>query len=223
MDNWTEQENRAAIIAYKEMQSLHSEGSKFVKTEYYRQLSMQFGRTEKAYGRRMSNISAVLSLQGKDWLPGLKPLFNVGSNVVYQIERILAELEKREINSDIVFESEVLKAKKTNSNNIPEGIQKPSQALQKTTSYQRDPKVKAWVLKESNGFCENCGNPAPFMTDAKEPFLEVHHVIYLSDGGSDTTHNAIALCPNCHSAFHYSTEKVSLTQKIYSKIKRLKN
>ena len=98
MDNWTEQENREAIIAYKEMQRLQSEGSKFVKAEYYRQLSNKFGRTEKAYGRRMSNISAVLSLQGKDWLPGLKPLFNVGSNVIYQIEQILAELEKREIN-----------------------------------------------------------------------------------------------------------------------------
>ena len=37
----------------------------------------------------------------------------------------------------------------------------------------------------------------------KEPFLEVHHVKSLSDGGEDTLDNVIALCPNCHREKHY--------------------
>lgn len=31
-----------------------------------------------------------------------------------------------------------------------------------------------------------------------QPFLEVHHIHYLSNGGNDTIDNVIALCPNCH-------------------------
>ncbi len=33
--------------------------------------------------------------------------------------------------------------------------------------------------------------------------LEVHHVIRLADGGSDTINNSVALCPNCHRELHF--------------------
>lgn len=36
-----------------------------------------------------------------------------------------------------------------------------------------------------------------------EPYLEVHHVIPLSQNGEDTLENAEALCPNCHREKHY--------------------
>ncbi|MEE7094460.1 HNH endonuclease, partial [Escherichia coli O10] len=35
------------------------------------------------------------------------------------------------------------------------------------------------------------------------PFLEVHHIEWLSKGGEDSVENAIALCPNCHRQAHY--------------------
>ncbi|TDA69847.1 HNH endonuclease signature motif containing protein, partial [Halomonas marinisediminis] len=44
------------------------------------------------------------------------------------------------------------------------------------------------------------------------PFLEVHHLIRLKDGGPDTVENCAALCPNCHRKLHYSSEKTSLTE-----------
>ena len=34
------------------------------------------------------------------------------------------------------------------------------------------------------------------------PFLEVHHVDYMANGGSDTIDNVVALCPNCHRKMH---------------------
>ena len=34
------------------------------------------------------------------------------------------------------------------------------------------------------------------------PYLEVHHVIWLSRGGEDSTTNTVALCPNCHTRMH---------------------
>ncbi|MCD8189512.1 MAG: HNH endonuclease [Clostridiales bacterium] len=35
-----------------------------------------------------------------------------------------------------------------------------------------------------------------------EPYLEVHHVVWLSRGGADSLDNTVALCPNCHARVH---------------------
>ena len=35
-----------------------------------------------------------------------------------------------------------------------------------------------------------------------KPYLESHHIIWLSEGGSDTLDNTAALCPNCHKKMH---------------------
>jgi predicted HNH restriction endonuclease len=53
------------------------------------------------------------------------------------------------------------------------------------------------VLATANGFCEACANQASFYSEDGSPFLEVHHVKMLADGGSDQIANAVALCPNC--------------------------
>jgi len=52
------------------------------------------------------------------------------------------------------------------------------------------------------GTCELCDQPAPFTKKNGDPYLEVHHVKQLADGGEDTINNAVALCPNCHRKMH---------------------
>ncbi len=42
----------------------------------------------------------------------------------------------------------------------------------------------------------------PFLDVEGKPYLEVHHIKWLSKGGADSIENAIALCPNCHSKMH---------------------
>ena len=71
-------------------------------------------------------------------------------------------------------------------------------------NFIRNPDVVAEVKIRAKGFCESCKNEAPFKTAAKgEPYLEVHHVITLANGGPDTVENCLALCPNCHRKMHY--------------------
>lgn len=71
-------------------------------------------------------------------------------------------------------------------------------------SFQRNPDVVAEVLDRANGKCECCNSPAPFVRAADgTPYLEVHHIDFLADGGEDTVANAEALCPNCHRQKHY--------------------
>ncbi len=73
-----------------------------------------------------------------------------------------------------------------------------------STQYLRDPFVSEYVKKVANGICQDCKQPAPFISKKTgEPYLETHHIKPLSQGGSDTIDNVIALCPNCHRKRHY--------------------
>jgi 5-methylcytosine-specific restriction protein A len=72
-----------------------------------------------------------------------------------------------------------------------------------TSAYIRSPYVIAETLFRANGICEKCIKPAPFIRKDGSPYLEVHHLVKLSDGGTDDLSNTIALCPNCHREMHF--------------------
>lgn len=81
---------------------------------------------------------------------------------------------------------------------------KPTRITVSLTIFNRNQYVVAEVLSRANGICEKCKMSAPFKKDiCNEPYLEVHHIIPLSEGGDDTVENAIGLCPNCHKHAHY--------------------
>ena len=76
-----------------------------------------------------------------------------------------------------------------------------------TTVFERAAAVRAYVLARSNGRCEDCGEPAPFITASGRPFLEAHHVRRLTDGGPDDPRFVIAVCPNCHRRAHHGADR----------------
>ena len=65
----------------------------------------------------------------------------------------------------------------------------------------RDRCIAENAKRIANGICQLCGNPAPFIKDGK-PYLESHHIVWLSEGGADSIDNTVALCPNCHRKMH---------------------
>ena len=71
-----------------------------------------------------------------------------------------------------------------------------------TKQYSRDPYISELAKRLANGKCELCGKPAPFKDSKGKPYLETHHVVWLSQGGSDSVDNTVALCPNCHRKMH---------------------
>ena len=79
---------------------------------------------------------------------------------------------------------------------------KPEAATVQTKVYQRNPSIAAYVKKKANGYCQLCGQKAPFKDQNGEPYLECHHIEWLSKGGSDSIDNCVALCPNCHRKMH---------------------
>lgn len=104
---------------------------------------------------------------------------------------------------------------------IPKGSLTPKQSSVTATAYYRDPLVKAWVMKNANGVCEACLSSAPFKRSNGTPYLEVHHLVPLSEGGADTINNALAVCPNCHRSLHHGEDKARLIVDIRSKLSRL--
>ncbi len=81
---------------------------------------------------------------------------------------------------------------------------KPSSVEVKSIQYKRNPDIVVEVLNRANGICEKCKKKAPFLRKKDNtPYLEVHHIITLSNGGDDTIENTIAVCPNCHRELHF--------------------
>ncbi len=86
--------------------------------------------------------------------------------------------------------------------------------------FVRDAFVAEYAKRRANGVCQLCGQKAPFNNKEGIPYLECHHIEWLSEGGSDTIENTVALCPNCHRKMHIlnlSSDKEKL--KIQAKIR----
>ncbi|MGI6631678.1 MAG: NUDIX domain-containing protein [Bacillota bacterium] len=72
--------------------------------------------------------------------------------------------------------------------------------------WERSQVVATYVLKRAYGFCEACGQPAPFERRNHTPYLEAHHTKRVSDDGPDAPSYVMALCPICHRRVHYGVD-----------------
>ena len=220
--DWTDEELRESVRAYLGLMEAQRAGRAINKAGVYRDLASNFtSRTPKAFEYRMQNISYVLSLLGRPWLKGVAPAKNVGSNVAAKIESLISELEGRPSAPIVALEIETRQRLKAPMPKAPTGEKRPAFITSSVTAYRRDPAVRAWVLRRANGMCECCDAPAPFVDSEGSPYLEVHHVRQLADGGSDQVSNTVALCPNCHRRMHFGADSAALTAKMYSQIKEL--
>ncbi|MCK9580294.1 MAG: HNH endonuclease [Methanoregula sp.] len=66
----------------------------------------------------------------------------------------------------------------------------------------RDPYAAVTAKQRANGICRLCLRPGPFTGPDGEPWLDTHHIVPLDKGGTDTSENIVALCPNCHRKMH---------------------
>jgi 5-methylcytosine-specific restriction protein A len=71
-----------------------------------------------------------------------------------------------------------------------------------TEVYERDSIVSEYAKRKADGVCQLCNQPAPFRNLDGEPYLETHHIEWLSKEGKDLIENTVALCPNCHRKMH---------------------
>lgn len=227
---WSDEELKACVMAYREMLKFMEEGKPLNKTEYKKRILDQAlkDRTSGSYEMRMGNISAVMRLLGKPILPGYKPLKNVGTHVTSRLIDIISDVWGTNPSDAVlpVGDNETLRDRADYIREIkhiemPKANGRPKTVTVSVSQYVRDPKVIAWVLDRAKGRCEACGELAPFMTDKKFPFLEVHHILPLSKLGTDDIENAAAVCPNCHRRLHYSLDRKAYSEKLITYVKAL--
>ena len=65
--------------------------------------------------------------------------------------------------------------------------------------------TKSYVLGRDNYTCQHCKGKS------KDSKLEVHHIIFRRNGGSDEENNLICLCKTCHDKLH--KDEISLNKK----------
>lgn len=97
--------------------------------------------------------------------------------------------------------------------------QQPERRAVSGHAFIRSPIVRENVLLRAKGKCEWCGESG-FVTAAGGVFLETHHVISLSDGGSDTETNVAALCPNHHREAHHGSNRDEMQKELLVRIQR---
>lgn len=142
------------------------------------------------------------------WIFPIK-LINTIKEAIPDIREINSSYEVRErksfrrSNKEIEEKNEVYKKKPV--------------SIRETTSvtYERDSDIIEYAKRRANGTCELCKKRLDFEDKKGRPFLEIHHIKWLSKGGEDTIDNTVALCPNCHRRMHVKND---LTD-----IKRLKS
>jgi 5-methylcytosine-specific restriction protein A len=101
---------------------------------------------------------------------------------------------------------------------MPAGVS-PNSAV--TSYFSRSQVVRDYALARANGRCENCDDNAPFVGVSGLPFLEVHHILRLSDGGPDAPNSVAAICPNCHREAHYGKAARELNSRLHARIRSI--
>lgn len=149
---------------------------------------------------KISSTSSITYLKDEQW-GRIKWLVNQKTPGFFQnVTAPDADTLKQE------FENAVQKEGKKSLEQLKKSAKKKSAAptsnTVQTKTYHRDPTIAAYVKKRANGCCQLCGMSAPFTDQNGEPYLECHHIKWLSKGGMDAVDNCVALCPNCHRKMH---------------------
>ncbi len=110
---------------------------------------------------------------------------------------------------------------------VEQSILSPAIVGEKSTRMQisvvrsRSDAVAKETKQRANGVCQLCKQKAPFLDTVGMPYLESHHVKWLSRDGEDSTDNTVALCPNCHKRMHILDNDEDV-DKLYESYKWLK-
>lgn len=78
---------------------------------------------------------------------------------------------------------------------------------ERSSATTRDPKVKEAAKQRDHYSCSIPGCSNEFESADGHPFVEVHHIQPLNEGGEDMLSNVICLCSHHHSQVHYANEE----------------
>jgi predicted HNH restriction endonuclease len=92
-------------------------------------------------------------------------------------------------------------------------VKKPRRLVATSSTFERDARVRAKAIIRANHRCEVPGCTwTGFHKPDRMPFIEVHHIQPLAEGGEDTPENAVAVCPGHHRELHHGKQAEALKE-----------
>ncbi|WLA81958.1 HNH endonuclease [Bradyrhizobium elkanii] len=88
---------------------------------------------------------------------------------------------------------------------------------------ERSRLMAEYAFARSNGTCEGCLKPAPFIRRNGQPYLEIHHLVALAADGNDHPANVVAICPNCHARITHGTDGKQFNSEIKTRIVQIES
>lgn len=118
--------------------------------------------------------------------------------------------------------------KRISDQRLQEMLPKPGAGVPRVSvsrsEFVRSPAVVELALRRSEGECEFPGCKTPlFRTSEGRPYLEVHHINWLRNGGLDSLENVVALCPRCHRALHSAAERQVLNAEMEAHLSSIRS
>ena len=130
-----------------------------------------------------------------------------------------AEIE--EVDAEVVLPARNFEQMRQSAFDAVTPTETPNWRMAKQIKRQRSSEIKQYVLRRADGICELTEENAPFNKVNGSPYLEVHHIKKLSDGGLDHPVNCAAITPNAHREIHFGANGKILDDRL-AKLIRLK-
>jgi 5-methylcytosine-specific restriction endonuclease McrA len=177
----------------------------------------QKAKNDKPFGKPYLVVTNKSIAIVKDFTPNNKLLKAVRLNTVgNRAYKHIEQQFKKE--PDLIPFAEFREKAYKHSRELPEKTVSKSSTL-----IQRSDIIKTYAISRSRGKCEGYSKDAPFLKMNGQPYLEVHHIIELSNNGSDSPTNVIALCPNCHAPVTHGKDGLDYNSQLKTKIEFLES
>lgn len=145
---------------------------------------------------------------------------NERTAIVFELSR-LADIDDSRTEQSVELDS--LDLQQLRDQALKSSAESRTPIEKKTQVRIRSEAIKRYARGRAAGSCESCLAPAPFTTASGEPYLEVHHVMRLSDGGPDHPSFVVAICPNCHRRAHYSIDSESFRDALVEIVQQIES
>ena len=221
---WGAEDYSAAVDAYFWMQNQEKQSRPFERSEVYKDLEVGalLGLSSQDLRRTMLHISAALVEVNRPALTWLAP----PSSPDTELLAVLVPLVRARLTETrtIYAPTAVLETLHERSHTIgqrlarlPAGLLHPEKTTQTVTAWQRDPAVRAWVLRRADGACEYCSDPVQY-ADTHSTFLKLFNPRSFITGGPDSVDNTVALCPNCFQVGELGNNRTIFVEVLYNKL-----
>ncbi len=156
--------------------------------------------------------SVIPQSDRQNWRFVATPLYESSQSEEFLKE--LSALEKKiekDKNKTIIELEKRLSSEKKNFSKTKKKQQKKNNKTKQQSQNKRNPDIVIISKLIADGVCELADSNGEFHSapifEGYGPYLEMHHIKWLSKRGSDTLDNVVSLCPTCHRKMHIVDDK----------------